>query len=153
MHDKANTGFHKLLLKTINQINKKTYSPTAQEGKDKSYFPLRFKEDGFILFDQYNALEVHNRIRALSKPYPCAFSFYNSKKVLFEKSELNDFPFYGESGRIYKKNNKGILVCCKDLCLWITKAFYEDGNDALNDLIRYEKFATVKGEILNLLEN
>ena len=148
LHKKANKGFQKLLLKVINQIDKKSYNLVPQKNERSSYFPLRFEEDGFILFDQFNAIQVHNRIRALTTPYPCAFSFYNSKKIFFEKSELNDFPFYGEAGRIYKKNQKGILVCCKDMSLWITKAHFENGQDAIIDLERYEKFSTVRDSIL-----
>lgn len=151
LHKKANKGFKKLLLKVINQINEKSYNLIPQKNENSSYFPLRFEEDGFILFDQFNATQVHNRIRALTTPYPCAFSFYNSKKIFFEKSELSNITFYGEPGRIYKKNQKGILVCCKDKSLWITKARFENGKDAINELKRYEKLSTVRDSILNLL--
>lgn len=153
LHMKANVGFGNTLIDVINQINKNSYDLIPQKNNNISYYPMRFKEDGFILFDKYSAIEIHNRIRALTKPYPCAFSFYNSKKIFFEKSELNSYPFYGESGRIYKKNKKGILVCCRDVSLWITKAFYEDGSYAIDDLIKYEKFTTLEGEIFSLLEH
>ena len=41
--------------------------------KKYSYYPRRFKEDGFIIFDQYNAKQVHDKIRALSDPYQMHF--------------------------------------------------------------------------------
>ena len=151
LHEKANYYFQKLLIEVINQIKNDSYVLTPQNKEDVSYFPLRFKEDGFILFDQFKAREVHNKIRALTTPYPCAFTFYKSKKIFLEESELNDYPFFGEPGRIYKINKKGVLVCCKDQSLWITKVKFEDGSDALTEIIRYEKFSTVRDSIFNLL--
>ena len=153
LHRKANEQFPKLLLKVINEIEKDSYKLIKQDQKDVAYFPLRNKEDGFILFDQLSTKEVHSRIRALTRPYPCAFSFWKSQKVSFIKSELNNFPYYGEAGKIYRKTKKGLLVTCKDESIWILKAEFEDGSDAISAIQKYDSFTTIRGEILNSFKN
>jgi len=90
----------------------------------------------------------------LTEPYPCAFSYYKNKKVKFISSELCNNPYYGEPGRIYKKSCKGLLVCAKDRCLWITKAFISKTGLPLADIAkRYDKLATIRGSILNSFED
>ena len=153
LHRKANEHFPELLLNVINEIEKESYKLRKQPKKNVAYFPLRNKEDGFILFDQLSAHEVHGRIRALTHPYPCAFSFWKFQKVYFIASELNNFPFYGEAGKVYQKSKKGLLICCNDISLWISKAKFEDGSDAIPVIKRYDSFTTIRGEILNSLEN
>ena len=153
LHRKANKYFPKLLLDVINDIRNDRLNYRKQSPKKVSYYPLRNKKDGFILFDQLNASEVHGRIRALSLPYPCAFSFWKSKKVYFITSELNDFKFYGEAGKVYKKTKKGFLICCKDVSIWITKAKFDDGSDAIKLIKKYDSFTTIRGQILSSFEN
>ena len=80
-------------------------------------------------------------------------TFWKGKKVYLIASELNKFPFYGEAGKVYQKTKKGLLTCCNNRSLWITKAKFEDGSDAIEVIQRYDSFTTIRGEILNLLEN
>lgn len=148
LHEKANYHFPIMLSQLINEITSNKYLEKPQDIKNCSYFPRRFKEDGFILFDQYKCDDVHNRIRALSKPYPCAFSYVGKKKVYFISSRLNEGKFYGEPGRVYRKVNNEILVCCNDKSLWITNAEFEDGSDAIKEISVYDSFSTLRNEIL-----
>ena len=149
LHKKANEQFPKLLLNVIGEIKRDSYKLIKQDQKDVAYYPLRHKEDGFILFDQLTTKEIHSRIRALTLPYPCAFSFWKDQKVNFIKSQLNNFPYNGEAGKIYRKTKKGLLVACKDESIWISKANFEDGSDAITAIQKYDSFTTIRGEILN----
>tara|TARA_B100000427_G_C15482184_1_gene583584 strand:+ start:514 stop:1443 length:930 start_codon:yes stop_codon:yes gene_type:complete len=149
LHEKANHHFPIMLSELINEITANKYVEKAQDLENSSYFPRRFKEDGFILFDQLKCDDVHNKIRALTKPYPCAFSYFGKQKVYFISSRLNEGIFYGEPGRVYRKVNNEILVCCKDKSLWITNAEFEDGSDAIKEISVYDSFSTVRIEILN----
>ena len=146
LHNIANNNFPQLLMNVINQIENKALKAKSQSSKLSSYYPLRFPEDGLIFFDQLNAEEINNRVRALASPYPAVSSYYNNKKVKILKSKLTKTPFYGEPGRIYRiSQKKGILVCARDRCLWLNKIVdYNTGANCINIISRYNKMATIK---------
>jgi len=152
LHDIANQQFPLMLLEAIEQIEKGTHQLRSQNDSSASYYPIRFPDDGLIFWDIFTAEQVHNRIRALTEPYPCAFTFYEGREVKLIASELYAQRFFGEAGRVYKKSSGRLLVCASDRCLWINKAVFKDSGEPLYGLIkRYEKLATVKGTLLDFL--
>ena len=89
-----------------------------------------------------------DRIRGLTEPYPCAYTYYKRRKVRLISSKLKDTDFYGEPGRVYLKKDGRLLVCAKDKCLWITSAKFEDsGNPVYPEISRYDCMATLKGVV------
>lgn len=145
LHAIANEQFPLMLLDVLKEIENNTYEFVSQDHSQGSYYPLRFPEDGLILWDMYTAEQVHNRIRALTEPYPCAFTFFKSKKIKLLESELCDYNNFGESGRLYQKTNGKLLICAQDKCLWIKKAVFETDGVSIYDYVkRYEKLATLK---------
>ena len=77
----------------------------------------------------------------------------NGEKVKLVASEHHEIPFYGEVGRVYMKTKRGLLVCCKDKCLWIKHGvFSNSGKNIWQDINRYDKLATVGGAALRILE-
>ncbi len=151
LHKVANREFPEMLVETIEAVQKGKVITRKQDNLLASYYPLRFPEDGLIFFDIYNAMQVHNRIRALTDPYPGAFTFLNNRKVRLLRSKLAKQRFYGEPGRIYVINKNGLLVCALDQCLWITKAVYESNGQTIFDSVeRYNKFATLRSKVAEL---
>ena len=146
LHDEANKHFPYMLESVLKKYKQKKLKIIKQT-KKYSYYPRRFKEDGFIIFDQYNAKQVHDKIRALSDPYPNAFSYFGKKKILFKKSVFLTNDFYGEPGRIYQVNKNKILICCLDKSIWINTNYDFKKND------RYKKMATLSDLLLNSYEN
>lgn len=145
LHKIANEHFPVMLLEAVEQIANGTYQLRVQNNIPAAYYPLRFPDDGLILWDMNTAEEIHNCIRALTEPYPCAFTFYNNRRIKLLASELNEYPFYGEPGRIYQKTKRGILVCASDRCLWIKSAVFDDnGQSILDEVNRYDRLATVR---------
>lgn len=145
LHRIANQAFPKMLAGAINQIAAGKAKFKKQNEKLASYYPLRFPEDGLIVWDLFSAIQIHNRIRALTAPYPCAFTYWNGEKIKLLRSKLTKQTRYGEPGRIYLKNQNGLLVCALDHCLWIEKAIFEkDGSDVLGAIQRYEKLITAR---------
>jgi len=74
----------------------KEYLPLIEKGiaprihnPSRSYpvCPKRTPNDGEIDFNR-SSLDVYNFIRALTKPYPGAFTFVNGKKVIIYKAEI-----------------------------------------------------------------
>ena len=144
LHKWANERFPELLHSVLNKIETGTLVLKKQDHSKSSYYTRRFPEDGFILWDQTSCIDSHNKIRALTDPYPCAFSYLGERKIKFLSSKIPDFPFYGEAGRIYKKSNGSFLIGTRDKALWITKAkFADDQSSAYEGLNLYDRLSTI----------
>jgi len=145
LHRISNTAFPSLLVKVLSQMRDGSCIQRPQPFAGARYFPMRFPDDGLILWDLQSAKEIHNRIRALTIPYPGAFSFYGSRKVTLFSSELSEPPFIGEPGRIYRIRGEEVLVSARDRALWIRTAKFADGSGPLVALAkRYERLLTVR---------
>ncbi len=153
LHGIANEQFPVMLLEVIKQLKADRCSLAPQDTERARYYPLRFPDDGLVLWDQLSARQVHNRIRALTDPYPCAFTFFNGRKVKLIASEPASTCYNGEPGRVYRKTDRGLLVCAADTCVWIKQACFADDDTRLADGVqRYDRLATVRGLALAQLE-
>ena len=102
------------LIKILNGKSKRK----KQNNSLSSYFGARKPEDGLIDWS-CNSTKIYNLIRALTKPFPGAFTFYKKKKFIiwrsFEVSKIHfDFnqdmgTFLNFENKIYVKTGKGIL--------------------------------------------
>ena len=90
-----NFHFPKMINLVLNKLKKNKIKMKKQKST-YSFIPKGLKDDGFILFDQNTAQQIHNKIRALSDPYPNAFSFLTQEKINFIKSIIPKNNFYGE---------------------------------------------------------
>lgn len=149
----ANEEFSNLLIDVLAKIKNRSLSPLKQDEGKSSYYPRRFSEDGFILWDQIDAIDAHNKIRALTLPYPCAFTFFGNRKINLISSRLTSNPVFGEAGRIYRKANGAFLISARDRALWITKAIFEDNSSPAHlELNRYDSLASLRQEVLKSLQ-
>lgn len=154
LQDFANEQFPEMLVETINAIEQGNLRRRAQTNECSAYYPLRFPDDGLVLWDQLTAAQVHNRIRALTDPYPGAFSFCRGRRVRLLQSELTRTPYLGEPGRIYRKTSRGLLICASDQCLWVTRAIDErSGSSAADFVERYDRFATMREAAMRFYES
>lgn len=145
LHAWANHQFPQLLHAVLEQISNGTLNPQKQKHDHSAYYPRRFPDDGMVFWDQLTAREAHDRIRALTKPYPCARTFFGNREVMLLKSELTKLPYYGEAGRIYRKNNGKLLIGAMDRALWITSAeFAEDQSSLYLEVKRYDLLSTIR---------
>jgi len=148
LHNIANEQFPLMLLEAVEKVEQGNYKFRRQDNSSASYFPLRFPDDGLIFWDTLSTEQIHNRIRALTQPYPCAFTFYKGREVKLLKSALCEERFFGEPGRVYRKKGKELLVCASDRCLWIKEARFKDTNEPLYESVaRYDKLTTA-GDVL-----
>jgi len=148
----ANEAFPQMLIELIGKVETGTIRARKQDDSRASYYPLRFPNDGVILWDLFTANRVHNHIRALTHPYPGAFTYFDGQRVQLLSSVLERRRYYGEPGRIYRKTKNGLLVCASDRCLWIRKAIVEESQSDICDFVRrYDKFATLRGLLMSNL--
>ena len=145
---KANETFPQLLVEAVTQVERGGLRPRKQDSDQAGDFPLRFPDDGFIVWDLYTAEQIHNRIRALSDPYPGAYTFHKHRKVKLSASRLTEQPVHSEAGRIYRISDSSLLVGASDRCLWIDRAAFEDtGESVVPAVSRYDKFPTIRDAV------
>ena len=83
IHLKANKYFYILLLKTLKMIEKKGSNIIFKKTKGKSnYWKQRNDQDGYIIAKQFKKIKVYNFIRAITKPYPGAWTKLNFKNKI-----------------------------------------------------------------------
>ena len=149
LHGIANSVFPRMLVELLPALHAGTAPRRPQQAAEAAYYPIRFPDDGLIVWELMSAQEVHNRIRALTDPYPGAFTFLNGQRIKLLASRLAKGTYRGESGRVYRKTDRGLLVCASDRCLWIERATVaETGVDAWPLVSRYSMFATLRGMLL-----
>ena len=154
LHEIANDAFPRMMLQAVRDIRDGHGRGRVQNRAASRYWPLRFPDDGAILFDRLTAREIHNRIRALTVPYPCAFTAFNGRKVNLLRSALAQSDIRGEPGRIYRISDGRLLVGAADCCLWLAEAVFADTEEPLAAVARrYDRLATVSEAAMRILLN
>ena len=83
------------------------------------HYTRRYPEDGYIDFSKMTALQVHNIVRALVRPYPGAFTFVNNQKVIIGKTSILEATIKGIPGVVAIKKENGCIIPCKDRSIFI----------------------------------
>ncbi|AIF45573.1 methionyl-tRNA formyltransferase [Virgibacillus sp. SK37] len=112
---KCREAFKKLIKKVLPKLMDDSIKPVKQNEDEATYLLKRAPEDGLI--DWKEPVEkIQRLIRAVSKPYPGAYSNYNGKhKVIFWKADyMENKKYIGFPGQIANKTNEYIDVVCVD---------------------------------------
>jgi methionyl-tRNA formyltransferase len=110
----------KILLKALPMLKSGHFKTIEQKG-EPTYYPKRTPADGAINWD-LTVFEIYNFIRALTKPYPGAFTFLNGKQVSIWKAQPFDTRIvYPEAltGEVVEtfQNNQFVVNCNSGLLL------------------------------------
>jgi len=135
VHEKTFEIFPRILLKSIEKIEKGDYEGEAQDESIATYYHRRSPEDGEIKWDVQSANDVHNLVRGLTHPYPGAFTFFNGKKLYIWSSKLISENIRGTPGRICFIRDEGVVVVAKDRSLLIMDVQLEGGNIQLSNQV------------------
>lgn len=100
-----------LLAELLPKIKAGSVSATPQDEKEASYFGGRTPADGEIDWSR-SAGEVHNLIRAVTRPWPGAFSWLGNRKVFFWKVRevTGQEPEIAAPGTVL--NNAPLTIAC-----------------------------------------
>ena len=113
----------------------------AQDHSAATYFGKREPHDGEVCWN-WTAEKIYNWVRALTAPYPGAFTFINNEQVFIWKVEDSQMSFLDtlENGRIVKRENDQLFVKVSDKILKITH-FTQSGNFQIaeGDVFQSEK--------------
>ena len=133
IHFKANDLFSSMIIKLLPLIFKKKVKEKKQNENLAQYWHQRSDQDGKIDWTNMSAKRVHNLIRALTKPYKGAYTYYNDQRLRIYKSTISIKKFYGSPGRIVKIKNNNLLVICADFGLIIDDYKFENSNRQLKN--------------------
>ncbi|MBA7481333.1 Methionyl-tRNA formyltransferase [subsurface metagenome] len=93
-----------------------------QEDAEATYTRRRCPEDGIINWSR-TSLSIYNWIRALTLPFPGAFTYWNGEKIIIWESELlrgYKPRFDGQPGEILDiMDKKGMVIATGDSCILV----------------------------------
>lgn len=119
LFDKADEKTNEMLRIYLPQIITGTNPKIKQDPNLVSYLPPRKPTDGQIDWNQ-SGREIYNLVRAITHPYPGAFSYMNGEKVLVWKAKETSISSKYKPGTISSiEESKGIYVATntKDILL------------------------------------
>ncbi|MEL0578345.1 bifunctional UDP-4-amino-4-deoxy-L-arabinose formyltransferase/UDP-glucuronic acid oxidase ArnA [Pectobacterium punjabense] len=131
LHGKCRTAAAALLAQQLPLIRSREVTLTPQDDSQASYFGRRTAADGLIDW-QKSAGEINNLIRAVTEPYPGAFTFLGERKVIIwharvvkNKSVDVNYPHGGDAGSII--STSPLVVSCGEDALEIVSGQSESG--------------------------
>lgn len=108
LHDALAQAGGALALETVRRLEENSLTPIPQESSQATYAPKLNKKDGLINWSQ-DALSIRNLVRGM-KPWPGAFTFYQSKRLRIDQSEIARGEPSDQAGVIARVSDHGIEV-------------------------------------------
>ncbi len=118
--------FPRLLTETLDKLEQGGIKEIPQETTQGAYYHSRKPEDGRIDWRTMRDVDIYNLVRALTKPYPGAFFYYNGEKYLCWKAGLVEEEMKGIPGRVTRKTQEGAIVIAKNRGVLIKEIQKED---------------------------
>lgn len=87
-----------LMKEVLPQLNEGTFTRRPQTGVS-SYFGGRRPEDGIVMWEK-DAVSIYNLTRAVTHPYPGAFTYLDGKKLYIWKAFPEDLPRNALPGKV-----------------------------------------------------
>lgn len=119
LHEQANAIFPQLVLRALDGIESQ-YPGRLQSEDHAQYWHQRNDADGRLCFADLTAHEVDRAIRALTHPYPGAWSIYRDSRVRIFSSQVPELVLKGAPGRICYIQRQGPYILCADKAILLT---------------------------------
>lgn len=119
--DNSDIAAIKAARKVLQQMMDGTLKPIKQDHSQATYTLKRTPEDGIIDWN-LPIDKLHLFIRAISRPYPGAFSMYDGKHkvIIYRAEKLENNKYIGFNGQIAEINKDYIDIVCNDGLLRVT---------------------------------
>lgn len=127
--NKTDRIFPSLLIEAIEKIENNTVEITHQRLEEGTYYHSRCPRDGEIDWNRYSAKQVYDLVRALTHPYPGAFTYFNDKKLFIWKASLLEENIRGIPGRVCRRRPGGVVVIAADCGLLVETVQLENKNE------------------------
>ncbi|MEV0063512.1 methionyl-tRNA formyltransferase [Nocardia sp. NPDC050718] len=83
---------------------------TPQNKAERTYFHKRSDRDSRVDWS-LDAVELERFVRALSAPYPRAFSYYRGERIEILDAVISEARYGGTAGRVIVQEGGGAVVC------------------------------------------
>ena len=109
-----------------------------QNKAERTYFHKRSERDSLIDWTK-PAENIERLVRALSEPYPAAYTYYRGERIEILESRISEARYGGTAGRVIVQEGGGAVVCGRDADLGgnhglvITRVRGADGIDCSGD--------------------
>lgn len=113
LYDKVADAGREMIRESIPHLQKGELSRTPQNHDQATVMPKRTPEDGLIDWTK-PALELFNWVRALTHPYPGAFTYYQSKKLFIWDAQIAHFSLQECNSELLKNTVPGMVISTAD---------------------------------------
>ena len=136
----------KLLVKTLELIEKGEAPREKQDNNFSSMAPMLKKEMGYINWKEYPAEKIKNLVRGLN-PIMGAYTFFDNKKVKFWKVEIISKDVANEPGTVIESDEKsGLLIQAIDGVISVLEIQAENSKRMnIKDYLRGNKVEKITG--------
>lgn len=124
LHRKLTESAKHLLEGTLPTLKSGTFSETAQDESKASYVGRRTPEDGRLEWEK-PAQTLHNLVRAVSDPWPGAFSFVGTHKFIVWKSRVRSDVAPARAGTVISV--APLIIACGEGALEVMTGQTEKG--------------------------
>jgi len=119
LHDSLADMGGRLLIKTMEKLEKGEIIPVRQDDSKATYAGLISKKDGRINFEK-TPEEIERLIRGFD-PWPGAFCFCGEQQIKFWKAVPSDEAAGAENGTVISAGKEGLKVACGGRILTVTE--------------------------------
>jgi methionyl-tRNA formyltransferase len=84
-----------------------------QNKAERTYFHKRSERDSLMDWN-WRAEDLERFVRALSEPYPRAFTFYRGQRIEVLEARVSGARYGGSTGRVIVQEGGGVVVCGPD---------------------------------------
>ncbi|MBH2881925.1 bifunctional UDP-4-amino-4-deoxy-L-arabinose formyltransferase/UDP-glucuronic acid oxidase ArnA [Serratia ureilytica] len=124
LHKKVLEAAQAVLKEQLPKLKNGTATFTKQDESQASYFGRRPAADGEILWHK-SAKEINNLVRAVTEPYPGAFSYLGQRKLIVWRSHVLDTQHDKQPGTVL--STAPLVIACGEGALEIVAGQNESG--------------------------
>ncbi len=124
LHKKVLEAAQIVLKEQLPKLKNGTATFTKQDEPQASYFGRRTPADGEILWHK-SAKEINNLVRAVTEPYPGAFSYLGQRKLIVWRSRVLDTQHDKQPGTVL--STSPLVIACGEGALEIVAGQNDSG--------------------------
>ncbi|MFL4451949.1 bifunctional UDP-4-amino-4-deoxy-L-arabinose formyltransferase/UDP-glucuronic acid oxidase ArnA [Serratia marcescens] len=124
LHKKVLEAAQAVLKEQLPKLKNGTATFTKQDESQASYFERRTAADGEILWHK-SAKEINNLVRAVTEPYPGAFSYLGQRKLIVWRSRVLDTQHDKQPGTVL--STSPLVIACGEGALEIVAGQNDSG--------------------------
>jgi methionyl-tRNA formyltransferase len=130
LHARANVLFAEMVLRVLSDIEAGRSLGRPQPAGQGCYWHQRSDADGCVDWIHWTATRADRFVRALTRPYPGAWSSIAGRRVRIFASEVPELRLMGTAGRICYIQKQGPYVVCADRAILVMSYVIEGEPDA-----------------------